>query len=325
MVRPVSELSSLIETRLNELDLNRTPHDLYQPVSYMLSLRAKRTRPVLLLAGCDMFGGNLDHALSPAAGIEVFHNFTLLHDDIMDNAPLRRSHQTVHKRWNPNVAILSGDAMFVLACQLMMQTRDECLREVLEIFHRTAIEVCEGQQMDMDFERMEKVSIQDYIHMITLKTAVLLGCSLKIGAEISGAAKQDSEHVYEFGKNIGIAFQLRDDLLDVFGEGTKVGKQTGGDILACKKTFLWLKASEIATGTERENLIYWFHSTNEDPGQRVHHVKAVYESLGLFELAQKEMEKYYNIAMHHLDAIEVIEENKSVLSSIAGKLMVREH
>ena len=202
-------------------------------------------RPVLLLMACELFDSACEKAIRPAMGIEVFHNFTLLHDDIMDKAPLRRNQPTVHHRWNSDIAILSGDTMFVKSYQLMMQTEDKYMREVLEIFNKTAIEVCEGQQLDMNFETLTNVSIADYLHMITLKTAVLLAGSLQIGAVIGGAKSADARHLYEFGKNIGIAFQLQDDILDVFGDAEKFGKQVGGDILSNKKTFLLLKPLKL--------------------------------------------------------------------------------
>ena len=237
----IAEFKQQVDAEIARFVLNTTPRDLYEPITYMLSLDAKRMRPVLLLCGCEMFDGDLHKAMKPALGFEVFHNFTLLHDDIMDNAPLRRSMQTVHEKWNVNVAILSGDTMFVKACQLVMQVDDAVVRPVMELFHQTAIEVCEGQQLDMDFEKIRDVSIAGYIHMITNKTAVLLGASLKTGALIAGASDDDANHVYEFGKNIGIAFQLKDDILDVFGDDKKFGKLKGGDIVANKKNFPALK------------------------------------------------------------------------------------
>jgi geranylgeranyl diphosphate synthase, type II len=320
----ISELKELVDKQISELVFNSEPRDLYEPITYMLSLDAKRMRPVLVLCGCELFSGNITQALKPALGIEVFHNFTLLHDDIMDNAPLRRSQQTVHTRWNTNVAILSGDTMFVKACQLVMATNNAVMRDVMELFHKTAIEVCEGQQMDMDFESKNDVTIHDYITMITYKTAVLLGCSLETGALIAGANIQDAIHLYEFGKNIGIAFQLKDDILDVFGDDRKFGKVKGGDIVANKKTFLWLKAFELATGKDAELLSTWTTITNFIAEEKIDAIKSIYENLNVPAIAENEMQKYFQIAMNHLDAIKVDDVRKNVLQSFAEKLMVRE-
>ncbi len=322
-MRTISEFKQIVDEEIIKLSINTTPKDLYEPITYMLSLDAKRMRPVLVLCGCEMFGGDFQKALMPALGIEVFHNFTLLHDDIMDNAPLRRSKQTVHEKWNVNVAILSGDTMFVKACQLMMQANDPVVRPVMELFHQTAIEVCEGQQLDMDFETMDDVAITDYIHMITNKTAVLLGASLKTGALIAGASLTDANHVYEFGKNIGIAFQLKDDILDVFGDDKKFGKLKGGDIIANKKTYLLLKCVELASGNEATALQKWLTSTDASE-QKVESVTAIYQKLNVKELAEAEMDKYFMEAMNHLNAVSVSDDRKSILKGFAEKLMVRE-
>jgi len=319
----ISELKQLVDAEINQLALNTTPEDLYKPITYMLSLDAKRMRPVLVLCGCELFSGDLNKALMPALGIEVFHNFTLLHDDIMDNAPLRRSKPTVHEKWNVNVAILSGDTMFVKACQLMMQVEDSKVRQVMELFHKTAIEVCEGQQLDMDFEKMQNVSIEEYIHMITNKTAVLLGASLKTGALIAGASQEDANHIYEFGKDIGVAFQLKDDILDVFGDDLKFGKLKGGDIVANKKTFLLLKCFELAAGDDALMLKKWL-STSDSQSEKIEAITSLYQKLNVKALAEAEMDKYFIEALNHLNAINVSDEKKSILKGFAEKLMVRE-
>ncbi|MFM8949873.1 MAG: polyprenyl synthetase family protein [Bacteroidota bacterium] len=320
----VSELRSMVEEAINKIHFPTSPADLYDPITYMLALEGKRMRPVLALAGANLFTDELSSALSPALGLEVFHNFTLLHDDIMDNAPLRRSMETVHTRWNPNVAILSGDTMFVKSCQLMLEAPDQVVRQVMELFHRTAIEVCEGQQMDMDFETMSNVTIDQYIEMITLKTAVLLAASLQTGAMIAGADGESCRHLYEFGKNIGVAFQLQDDILDVFGDMAKVGKVQGGDIIANKKTFLWIKAFELASHDELEELRFWSGNLNADASKKVETVTAIYNHIGIRELAEAEMARYFETAMLHLNAVNVSSERKSVLTAFAEKLMVRE-
>lgn len=320
----ISDLRKIIETEISKLDFSHEPRDLYDPVNYMLSLPAKRMRPVLVLGACEVFVGDVHKAITPALGIEVFHNFTLLHDDIMDNAPLRRAMPTVHQKWNANVAILSGDTMFVKACQLMMQCDDSIVRQVMELFHKTAIEVCEGQQMDMDFEKSDNVSIDEYIHMITFKTAVLLGASLKTGALIAGASEKESQALYDFGVNTGIAFQLKDDILDVFSDDSKFGKLKGGDIVADKKTFLWIKAHELASGSVKSELEKWCNDKNAEPVKKVEAVTNIYRQLRIQELAEAEMEKYFNKAIKDLNSLNVAEERKSVLRSFAELLMVRE-
>jgi geranylgeranyl diphosphate synthase type II len=290
----------------------------------MLELGGKRMRPALLLMANELFGGHEDEAMGPALGIEVFHNFTLLHDDIMDKAPLRRGRPTVHTRWNPDVAILSGDTMFVRSCQLMMQAPQHCRNAVLEDFFRTAVEVCEGQQLDMDFETLEKVSIEEYIEMIGLKTAVLLGCSLRIGALIGGASAEAADLLYRFGKSLGIAFQLHDDLLDAFGDPEKFGKQVGGDIIANKKTFLLLSAISLAAGSTATELQELLEAKSFDPQTKVSAVKAVFEKLGIRELTEREINRYFEAAMKALDAVPVQESTKEPLRQLAEQLMVRE-
>lgn len=320
----IAELKKLVEEGIARLNFNQEPRDLYEPISYMLSLDAKRMRPVLVLCGCELFDGKISEAISPALGMEVFHNFTLLHDDIMDNAPLRRSMQTVHTRWNPNVAILSGDTMFVKACQLMMMTGDRVVRPVMELFHKTAIEVCEGQQLDMDFEKRDDVSIDEYIHMITYKTAVLPAACLKTGALIAGANAADADHIYAFGRDIGVAFQIKDDILDVFGDDKKFGKQKGGDILANKKTFLLIKAIEGAQGEVSARLNQLISTASGDPASKVAEVTAIFEALGVRQLAEQEMDHYFQSALGHLAAINVGSDRKKVLEGFAEGLMARE-
>ena len=245
-MKKLTELQSIIEEAITKLDIPQYPADLYEPVKYILSLGGKRMRPALLLMACDLFGGDVEAALSPALAIEVFHNFSLVHDDMMDNAPLRRGKATVHERWGQNAGILSGDVMLVLAYQLMMKVDDRLLRQVLDVFSQTAVGVCEGQQLDMDFEKLQTVGIDEYQNMIRLKTSVLLGGALKIGALIGGADMADAELLYGFGEHLGIAFQLQDDILDVYGDPDKFGKQVGGDIISNKKTYLLIKGIGIS-------------------------------------------------------------------------------
>jgi geranylgeranyl diphosphate synthase, type II len=315
-----------ISGEIARLELKGSPAELYEPIEYVLSLGGKRLRPALVLMACDLFGGDTGKAISPALGIEVFHNFTLLHDDIMDNAPLRRSSPTVHEKWNPNIAILSGDAMFVRSWQLMMQVDDAVLREVLSIFSRSAIEVCEGQQMDMNFEQRTDVTIEEYERMIELKTAVLLAASLKIGALVGGASAADSEKIYDFGRNMGVAFQLQDDILDVYGEKEKFGKKVGGDIVSNKKTFLLLKAMELAEGEMQEALGFLTgpDSITLPSEEKVSAVTGIYDALDIKMLASQEVKRYFDEALHSLNALSVPEERKQVMRSFADGLMNRQ-
>ncbi len=324
MSHTVEQWQSLVEDQLKALQLPEVPDNLYAPVRYMLALGGKRMRPVALLMAADMFGASPEWAMQAALGIEVFHNFTLLHDDIMDKAPLRRGKAAVHEKWNADIAILSGDTMFVKSCQLMMQVPSSAMPPVMDLFLRTAIEVCEGQQFDMDFQSISLVTIDDYLEMIRLKTAVLLGAGMGIGAMIGGAASEDVQHLYDFGVNLGIAFQLQDDILDVYGDAGKVGKQVGGDILANKKTFLLLTALSTATGEEQEALLRWL-AIDDAPAEKVKAITALYDQLGVREKATGKMNELYRMAMNHLEAIPLEAEKKKPLSDLAYMLMHRQH
>lgn len=315
---------SVIEEELKKFSLPSFPAELYEPVRYMLSLTGKRMRPCLVLMAAELFGGDFRKALFPALGIEVFHNFTLLHDDIMDKAPLRRTKETVHKKWSSEIAILSGDAMFVKSCELMMQVNEAVSKEVMNLFLKTALEVCEGQMFDMNYEVQESVTIDEYIQMISLKTAALLACSLKTGALISNAGETDANYVYDFGKNIGIAFQLHDDILDVYGDEQKFGKQAGGDIIANKKTILLLNALKAASGNQLSELKRWLSAKDVDPQEKVTAVKNIFSTLEIREASEKKMETFYHQAIRSLDQIRVPDENKIMLRNFAQLLMVRE-
>lgn len=282
-------------------------------------------RPVLVLTGCDLFDGDITKAINPALAIELFHNFTLLHDDIMDNAPIRRGMETVHEKWNVNTAILSGDAMFVKAYQLLCETETNKLKDVFEIFNRTAIEVCEGQQLDMVFETRDKVSVPQYLKMIELKTAVLLGASFKIGAICGNARGEDAERLYQFGKNLGVAFQLHDDILDVYGDSTKVGKQAGGDIISNKKTYLLLKALELSNRYMLEELQSWIFAKDFVAEEKVAAVKNIYDFTGVRKLAEKEAWNFFHKAEQQLAQIPANELKKQELLEWARALMGREH
>ena len=320
----LKSVQTLIDQTLKKQNFNAEPIELYEPISYILSLGGKRMRPALTLLACDLFGGDINKALMPALGLEIFHNFTLIHDDIMDLAPIRRGKETVYKKWNSNIAILSGDAMFILAYKYLAQTDPTILPEIIEIFNKAALEVCEGQQYDMNFETAKNISIPDYLNMIRLKTAVLLGASLKIGAVIGGAKNQeDKNNIYSFGENIGLAFQLKDDLLDVFGDEKKFGKKSGGDIATNKKTFLYLKAFEIAKGKDFNKLKDAFENTDEV--EKINSVKDIYNFLNIKKYTEIEMDKFYQKALTHLDLINLPDIKKTELKTLAENLMSREN
>lgn len=304
--------------------LPASPAGLYDPIRYSLLLGGKRMRPLLVLIGCRLFSEKTEQAIAAAVGIELFHNFTLLHDDIMDNAPLRRSHPTVHAKWNTNIAILSGDAMLVEAYREIAKSPAQVMPAVLELFSRTALEVCEGQQLDMDFEKAANVSISDYLGMIELKTAVLLAASLKTGALCGGASETDAQSLYEFGRQVGLAFQLQDDILDVYGDAQKFGKQTGGDIISNKKTYLLLKAFELADRYRKEELNNWLSAPPEAAEEKVKAVTAIYDYLGVHELAREELKLHYNAGIAHLEAVNADAHWKKMLRDFTDSLMVRE-
>lgn len=309
---------------LEKQDFSRKPAELYDPIDYTLSLGGKRIRPVMALLATDCFGGNTEDTLHAALGIEIFHNFTLLHDDIMDDAPLRRGETTVYKKWNSNIAILSGDTMFALAYEYITQTKTEYLAHILKVFNRTAIEVCEGQQYDMNYES-EEITIADYMQMIKLKTAVFLGASLKIGAIIANANADDIENIYQFGENLGTAFQLQDDLLDIFGNEDKFGKKTGGDIITNKKTFLYLKAFEFAKEDDLKILQSNFICNHSDNKLKVKLIKEVYENLNIANYTQIEIGRYYSLALEYLAKIKIPKNNLKDLNDLAERLIKRDY
>jgi geranylgeranyl diphosphate synthase type II len=324
-MKKLKYLQSIIEEAITKLEIPAHPVELYEPVKYILSLGGKRMRPALLLMACDMFGGDVEAALFPALAIEVFHNFTLVHDDIMDNAPLRRGKATVHERWGQNAGILSGDVMLVLAYQLMMKVEDRLLRTVLDVFNQTAVGVCEGQQLDMDFEKRQTVHIDEYLEMIRLKTSVLLGGALKIGALIGGADLADAELLYSFGEHLGIAFQLQDDILDVYGDPDKFGKQVGGDIISNKKTYLLIKALELAKVAQASELNDWINLKDFDSGEKVNAITELYNQLNVRQHAENEMEAHAEKAFKALDQINLPAEQKQYLRYFADGLLVREN
>lgn len=324
-MRSIEEYQQLVVEELEAFQAGMKENlNLYNPVKYILDLGGKRMRPVLTLVATDLFGGDVHNSVKSALGIEVFHNFTLLHDDIMDNAPLRRGKSTVHEKWNVNAAILSGDVMFVQAFTLVTSCKTEYLRAVIDIFNVTAIEVCEGQQFDMDFETRDDVSIEEYLEMIRLKTSVLVGCSLELGAVLADASKEDSRNLYDFGVDLGMAFQIKDDLLDVYGDAEVFGKQVGGDILSNKKTYLLLKAFELADKSQLDELNKWLSTNDEDQSpEKVKAVTAIFNELKVKEVADQLMDSYYNKAMDSLNKIELDPSKKAYLKGFADTLMSR--
>ena len=317
------EAQNLIEKHIQNLAIPDTPAELYEPVSYILSLGGKRIRPALVIMACDLFEGDVAVALKPAAAIEVFHNFTLLHDDIMDRSELRRGKPTVHIKYNENVAILSGDVMSILASRLMNQAPGVVLNLVHEVFTKTAMQVCEGQQLDMNFEELLTVSEEEYLHMIELKTAVLIAASLKIGAILGGSSQQDAEDLYEFGRNLGLAFQLQDDLLDTYGEQALTGKKPGTDIVDNKKTFLMIRAMETSSPAQKEELTRWLSAKEFDPREKIAAVTALFDALNIREITEKRIQDFYQEALDSLEHLNRPAERKSELLNFASFLMTR--
>lgn len=319
-----SELLDIVKGHIAGLQFTRTPKGLYDPVSYVLSLGGKRIRPVLMLMAYNLYREDVKSILQPATGIEVYHNYTLLHDDLMDRADMRRSKATVHKVWNDNVAILSGDAMLVLAYQFMAQCASEKLKDVIDLFSLTALEICEGQQLDMEFEQRKDVKEDEYIEMIRLKTSVLLAASLKIGAILGGASKEDADALYDFGVNLGLAFQLKDDLLDVYGDPLRFGKNIGGDILCNKKTYLVIKAFEHANTGQEALLSDWFTRETFDPQEKIAAVTRLYNEIGVKALCENRIVEYSKRASESLNRVNVPAENKQELETMMNELMHRE-
>lgn len=318
-------LTQQFETYFQQFQFPENPARLYDASNYMLSLGGKRIRPTLVLMGNELFGDIHEDAYKAAMAVELFHNFSLIHDDIMDKAPLRRGKTTVHMKYGDNTAILSGDALLVYAYQQLSQMQTPHLQDILQVFNKTAIEVCEGQQWDMDFEMQEEVSLEEYTHMIALKTSVLLAGSLKMGAIIGGAGLGNQNHLYDFGKMLGIAFQIQDDYLDVFGDPNKVGKQPGGDILANKKTFLWIHANQNASSSDKQLLYDLMHDNNVVPDDKVKHVTDIFRRAGADVWAKSLKEKYYQQALEQLDAIAVVSSRKKDLQDLAAFLLEREY
>jgi len=322
----IQQLQQEINTLISQQKFKGNPPALYAPIAYIMDQGGKRLRPLLTLLACDLFEGNIQDALYPALAVEVFHNFTLVHDDIMDKAPLRRGKETVYKKWNADIAILSGDTMFAMAYQYTLKTKTELVPAILEVFSKAAIEVCEGQQMDMDFEQDENVKIDDYLNMIRLKTAVLLGASLEIGAVVAQADAKQVKAIYDFGIALGMAFQLKDDLLDVYGKQEDFGKMSGGDIAANKKTYLLLKALELADENTKERLTRLYSQQNTiDESSKIQEVKAIFEQLNVQQEVSNVMEAYYQQSLEILNTLNAKKKKKDELAAFANYLYNRNY
>lgn len=318
------ELLQKISKSINSLPLDGKPAGLYQPISYSLGQSGKRIRPLLVLLSTQLFGGNTDEALPAATAIEIFHNFTLLHDDIIDQAPLRRGHETVYKKWNTNIAILSGDTMFAIAYGELAKSNPAILPKLMEVFTKTAIEVCEGQQYDIDFEEMNNVTLPEYITMIRLKTAVLLAASLQIGAIIANASEEDAINIYNFGINLGIAFQLQDDLLDAYGNQNVFGKQTGGDIASNKKTVLYIKALEKADDKLKLELSSLYSKIDISISEKIEKVLEIFKRLDVKQETEKSITAYFETSINLVNSLDISFEGKQLLLDLAKGMLNRE-
>jgi len=320
-MKSFDELSKEFTEKFNTRHFPKEPASLYEPAQYFLNLGGKRIRPVICLMGNELFDEISPDAYQVAIAIELFHNFTLIHDDIMDKAPLRRGMQTVHAKYDEPTALLSGDVMLVTAYDYINQIKSSHIRRIIHLFNKTAKEVCEGQQTDMDFEKKQQVSLAEYIHMISLKTSVLLAASLRLGAILGGAGERNQELLYEFGKNLGLAFQVQDDYLDAFGDPTKFGKQTGGDIVSNKKTFLLIKAMESATEKHKKEMQELIQS---NPADKVERMLSIFKACGVDEEAKALKEKYIQVAFERLEDIAVMAIRKKPLRDLAEFLVKRD-
>ena len=319
-----SELKKIVDKAIINLSYNTEAEKLIDPVKYILSMGGKRLRPVISLMSLNLFSDFIDDGIMPAAGLEVFHNFTLVHDDIMDQAPVRRNFPTVHTKWNINQAVLSGDVMAFIANECFLQAPSGCLQKVFSVYNKAAIEVCVGQQLDIDFEKMSVITLDEYLRMIELKTAVLIAASARIGSIIGGAGDKDSDLLYQFGRNLGLAFQIQDDLLDIYGDARVFGKVPGGDIVANKKTFLLVKAFEIASVNQMKKLQELFSSGDIDPEKKVKEVIDIYDQLNIRNITENLANEHINIAFSQLDNVNVNKERKEEITRITMSLIGRD-
>lgn len=323
-MQSISNYQEKISSYLEILTLNKEPKNLYEPIQYILSLGGKRLRPVLTLMTTEVFDADCTKALSAATAVEVFHNFSLIHDDIMDDAPLRRGNETVHEKWNINTGILSGDAMLILAYQYFEAYEPKIFQELAKLFSKTALEVCEGQQYDVDFEQRDDVTISEYLKMIEYKTAVLVGAAMKMGAIVAQTSEVNKNLIYNFGLNLGIAFQLQDDYLDAFGNPETFGKQVGGDIIENKKTYLYLKALEFSNDSEKEQLLHLFSIQPNDNTDKINSVKAIFNATGSSDATQKAIQEFTFKAFETLDKMDISDDKKILLRTFGEKLMNRD-
>jgi geranylgeranyl diphosphate synthase type II len=312
-----------VENEISQLRFNKSPNSLYAPITYILSIGGKRIRPAFTLIACNIYSDTIEDSIAPALGLEVFHNFTLLHDDLMDRADKRRNKPTVHKVWSENNAILSGDAMLIASYQLIVGSHPSYLKELLDLFTSTALDICGGQQYDMEFESRTNVTEAEYMEMIRLKTAVLLACSLKTGAIAGGASQEDADHLYQYGLYTGLAFQLQDDLLDVYGDTDIFGKNIGGDILCNKKTFLLVYTLAHASTEQKEEIYRWFEQKTFDPSLKIATFKRIYDDLGLKDITIQRIEYLYTKALYHLKQLSIPEKRLDVLKEAGNLLLYR--
>ena len=322
-MQEVKYYQNIINEELRNIHFPEKPIDLYEPIEYLLSIGGKRIRSCLTLLSAEMFDCAVSKALPTSLAVEIFHNFSLMHDDIMDKAPLRRGQQTVHEKWGTNTAILSGDYMLIQSYQFISQNDSAVLPALMKVFNQTAAEVCMGQQLDMNFEQSEDVTIPDYIEMIKLKTAVLIGAALQMGAIVANADDQSTKLLYEYGGNLGIAFQLQDDYLDVFGDAEKFGKQVGGDILENKKTYLLLKALELANEDQKAKILSWLNKTEYNSNEKIQGIVGIYNQLDIQRYIKEEMKRYTDQAFASLNEIPIEAKKKEPLQNLAESLLVR--
>lgn len=322
-MRAISDYQDLISAHFNNLISLKEPVNLYEPIRYIVSLGGKRLRPVLTLMAAEVFDADCEKALAAATAVEVFHNFSLIHDDIMDAAPLRRGHETVHEKWDVNTGILSGDAMLILAYQFFEGYEPATFRELAKLFSKTALEVCEGQQYDVDFETRDDVTIHEYLKMIEFKTAVLVAAALKMGAIVANTTTENADAIYDFGLNLGLAFQLQDDYLDAFGDPETFGKQVGGDIIENKKTYLYLKAVEFASANDQEQLLHLFSIQPTDNTDKINSVKLLFNQTGASAATQEAIQAYTLKAFATLDTMQINTDKKALLRAFGENLMRR--
>ena len=322
-MRTITEYQDLISRHFESIKYQKEPNNLYEPIRYILSLGGKRLRPVLTLMATEVFDVDCQKALAAATAVEVFHNFSLIHDDIMDDAPLRRGNETVHEKWNINTGILSGDAMLILAYQYFEAYEPKIFQELAKLFSKTALEVCEGQQYDVDFETRDDVTIPEYLKMIEYKTAVLVAAAMKMGAIVAETTEENKNLIYDFGLNLGLAFQLQDDYLDAFGNPETFGKQVGGDIIENKKTYLYLKAMEFASVNEKEQLLHLFSFQSSENTDKIKSVKGIFNQTGASAATQKAIENFTFKALETLAKMNIGNDKKAILKAFAENLMSR--